>query len=151
MIVIDHASGPMTFDTAGSRFDTLLASYTGPNISSLTTVGSNDDTRGLPTSRLTFDAVAGVAYHIAIDGKDGANGIAVLNWRPVPRFTSVVRSGPLVQFNISGAPSDRCIIETSGDFSSWQTWVRVTNSAGAMTVTDPISALTGRFYRVRTE
>ena len=69
------ASGPVTVSTEGSDFDTLLAVYTGTAVGSLTTVGSNDDAdAGIVTSRLTFSAVSGTLYRIALDGKDGAVG-----------------------------------------------------------------------------
>ncbi len=75
------SSGLVTIDTHGSNFDTLLAVYTGTSVSSLTRVASNDDdtaNRTL-TSRVTFNAVAGVTYHIAVDGYDGAQGTIQLH------------------------------------------------------------------------
>jgi hypothetical protein len=73
---------PITFDTLGSTFDTLLAVYTGNNVSNLTLIGSNDDIAGWTNrqSRVTFTPVAGATYHIVVDGFGGATGIAVLNW-----------------------------------------------------------------------
>jgi hypothetical protein len=73
--------GTMTFRTEGSAFDTLLAVYTGSNLSSLTLVASNDDSRlGGTSSLVRFKAPAGTTYWIAVDGKDGAFGSLVLNW-----------------------------------------------------------------------
>jgi C1A family cysteine protease len=68
------ASGLMMFTTAGSDFDTVAVIYTGPNLTNLTYVASNDDDGELFTSRVTFWAVAGSLYHIAVDGYDGASG-----------------------------------------------------------------------------
>jgi hypothetical protein len=75
-------SAPVTFDTMGSSFDTLLAVYTGNNVSNLTLVVSNDDIAGASNrmSMVTFTPVAGAAYHIAVDGFGGASGIVYLNW-----------------------------------------------------------------------
>ena len=73
---------PVTFDTLGSSFDTLLAVYTGSSVSNLTLVASNDDIAGA-TNRLSsvaFTPVAGTTYHVAVDGYGGASGIVVLNW-----------------------------------------------------------------------
>ncbi len=73
---------PVTFDTLGSTFDTVLAVYTGAEVSSLTVVTNNDDIAGATNrmSRVTFTPVAGTTYRIAVDGFGGGSGIAVLNW-----------------------------------------------------------------------
>jgi hypothetical protein len=73
---------PVTFDTLGSTFDTVLAVYTGNVISNLTPVVSNDDIAGWTNrqSRVTFTPVSGETYHIAVDGFGGASGILILNW-----------------------------------------------------------------------
>jgi len=75
------ASGTTTLTTAGSSFDTLLAVYTGNSVNGLTVVASNDDDQsaGVTTSRLTFDASAGTTYRIAVDGFNGAIGSITLN------------------------------------------------------------------------
>lgn len=76
------ATGTVTFNTAGSTFDTLLAAYTGTSVGNLSPVASNDDVSGLLTSEITFAVTAGTTYAIAIDGKDSTNstGDYVLNW-----------------------------------------------------------------------
>ncbi|MEI7835799.1 MAG: serine protease, partial [Planctomycetota bacterium] len=71
----------VTINTHGSNFDTVLAVYTGSSVMGLTTVAANDDdvaNRTL-TSAVTFTAVAGTVYHIAVDGYHGATGSIVLN------------------------------------------------------------------------
>jgi hypothetical protein len=79
------ASGAATFTTTGSSFDTLLGVYTGGSVNALTTVAGNDDAGGGDlTSRVTFEAVAGTTYRIALDGFSGATGGAALNWSSVP-------------------------------------------------------------------
>src|SRR5213082_3022325 len=75
----------MVLTTAGSTFDTVLAVYTG-SAYPLTLVASNNDDPstnlkddyGGKTSALTFSAVAGTTYKIAVDGLDGAAGSVVL-------------------------------------------------------------------------
>jgi hypothetical protein len=79
------ASGAFAFDTVGSVVDTLLAVYTGDDVASLTPVAADDDSGGAGASRLTFAAVAGTLYHIALDQKLGSNapastGLVQLNW-----------------------------------------------------------------------
>ena len=61
---------PVTLDTLGSSFDTLLAVYTGNAVNALTVVASNDDIQEDVNlqSRVNFTAVAGRVYRIAVDG-----------------------------------------------------------------------------------
>jgi hypothetical protein len=72
-------SGVAAVETGGSSFDTLLAVYTGADVAALTLVAEDDDALGVQ-SRVTFDAVAGVEYRIAVDGYGGATGDVVLSW-----------------------------------------------------------------------
>jgi hypothetical protein len=77
------ASGEATLSTCGSDFDTLLAAYTGAAVTALDEVAANDDDCGT-RSVVSFDAVAGTAYRIAVDGKDGSTGDDVLDLRLAP-------------------------------------------------------------------
>ena len=80
------ASGSIAVTTDGSDFDTVLAIYTGSNVSGLTPVVSNDDGGNGSTSRVTFAAQAGVTYYIAVDGFASASGtiqLAVMRNQPV--------------------------------------------------------------------
>lgn len=78
------ATTTMRFTTSGSNFDTLLAVYTGSTVGSLTPIASNDDVNfSTLTSQVTFSAIAGTTYRIAVDGFFGATGSIVLNWGPV--------------------------------------------------------------------
>jgi ribosomal 30S subunit maturation factor RimM len=73
------ASGTVTIDTLGSDFDTLLGVYTGTDVNALTEVASNDDIGFVNLdSEVTFNAVAGTTYRIAVDGFNGAAGQIVL-------------------------------------------------------------------------
>ncbi len=85
-------SGTVTFNTTGSAFDTLLAVYTGTNVGALAQVATDDDTSANSQSAVTFAAVAGTEYHIAVDGYNFGSGAAVgayvLTWLyPVVRET----------------------------------------------------------------
>lgn len=73
-------SGTVTFNTFGSTFDTTLAAYTGSAVGGLTSVAFDDDITPGTTSAITFDAVAGTVYRIAIDGYNGAAGSYALTW-----------------------------------------------------------------------
>ena len=70
-------SGQATMDTCVSSFDTVLAVYKGSAIGSVSQVASDDDAcsdayndRG---SKLSFDAVAGTTYRIAVAGSGSAS------------------------------------------------------------------------------
>ncbi len=70
---------PVTIDTIGSSFNTLLAVYTGTSLGTLSLVASNDDIGpGTPQSSVTFNATAGTVYQIAVDGFNGASGNLIL-------------------------------------------------------------------------
>lgn len=75
------SAGTVTIDTHGSSFDTLLGVYTGSSVSALTSVAANDDdpVGGTTTSKVTFAAIAGTTYQIAVDGYGGAAGSITLN------------------------------------------------------------------------
>lgn len=63
-------SGPFSLNTEGSETDSVVAVYTGDPLdpAGFTTIGANDDVNGLLRwSRMDFDAVEGVTYHIAVD------------------------------------------------------------------------------------
>jgi hypothetical protein len=62
-------SGPVTIDTCGSDFDTVLAVYTGNAVNALSPVASNNNSPSCPPrSLVTFTASAGTTYRIAVDG-----------------------------------------------------------------------------------
>jgi hypothetical protein len=73
-------TGPATFSTAGSDFDTLLAVYTGGRIDQLEPEAASEDSGGYLTSQVQLYAEAGQVYQIAVDGFAGAEGIVVLSW-----------------------------------------------------------------------
>lgn len=82
-------TGKVTFTTAGSGFDTVLAVYTGSSVSGLTALpyGKNDDISAtVATSGVTVNVTQGTVYHIAVDGyydlsQGGVRmGSVVLNW-----------------------------------------------------------------------
>ena len=78
------ASGTFAFDTHGSNYDTAIAVYEGADIDDLrhTLVADDDDYYYDNTSRVEFEAEAGVTYRIAVGGY-GIGSIA-LSWGLVP-------------------------------------------------------------------
>ncbi|MCX6953872.1 MAG: immunoglobulin domain-containing protein [Verrucomicrobia bacterium] len=86
-------SGVVAVDTIGSGFNTLLGVYTGTVVSALTTVASDDDSGPGGTSKLSFNAVAGTVYQIAVDGFGGATGAVRLNLSYAYSFNAFAGSG----------------------------------------------------------
>lgn len=80
------SSGSVNFNTEGSTFDTVMGVYTGASVSTLTVIGQHDDvSNNDKTSSVTFNAVAGTVYMIAVDGYNnggsgGDFGSLTLNW-----------------------------------------------------------------------
>jgi hypothetical protein len=72
-------TGTVVMDTIGSDFDTILAVYRGRFVNRLTEVASDDDSGGLLTSQVTFQANRNVTYKIAIDGFGAAQGNYLLS------------------------------------------------------------------------
>ena len=76
-------SGVVTFETAGSDFDTTLGVYQGNAVNQLVRIAGNDDFElGQTSSRVGFLVTTGTLYHIGVDGRDGAQGGLQLSWYP---------------------------------------------------------------------
>lgn len=79
------ASTPVTINTLGSGFDTILGVYQGTSGGALTLVAADERSAGSGLSVVTFEAVQGVEYQIAVDGFNNGSGAAagrvVLNLR----------------------------------------------------------------------
>ncbi|PHS23606.1 MAG: hypothetical protein COA84_10810 [Robiginitomaculum sp.] len=69
-------SSTVQISTVGSDFDTVLGVYTGTSVSALTAIANNDDVElgVILDSKVTFPAVKGTIYYIAVDGFNGASG-----------------------------------------------------------------------------
>src|SRR5439155_23403595 len=74
------SNGTYTITTRGSSFDTLLGIYNGTVLAGLATVAANDDGPNMGSASLvSFTAIAGTAYQVAVDGYNGASGNIVLS------------------------------------------------------------------------
>jgi predicted phage tail protein len=122
------ASGGMTIDTATSNFDTLLAVYTGTAVGSLLRIAANDDAPNLLTSKVTFTAVAGQTYQIAVDGYNGASGTIALR----------VQANAATPTNVNasdGTFTDRVRVTWSAaaGASAYEVWRGTKNSSSSAT------------------
>ena len=132
----------VALDTFGSDFDTLLAVYEGPDVSNLTEVASNDDAGSDSQSRVTFDAVSGTVYRIAVDGYDGEDGSIMLTLSGVVAppnddfadATVLPGFGTLLGTNVgataeAGEPDHA---GATGGTSLWWVWTAPSNVAVAL-------------------
>lgn len=92
---VAQRDGTLSVWTTKTSFDTLLAVYTGSAVNALTEVASNDDFGVSTNSRVTFAAVSGTEYFIAVDGFDGENGPFLLRWRQGPDNDDFANAEPL--------------------------------------------------------
>lgn len=152
-------SGSWVLNTAGSRFDTSLAVYTGSQMSQLRQAAASTQA-GSPSdpSRLILTAIGGITYHIAIDGVDtGNSGDFALTLVPIPVVTSYsVATGSTRTFSLNwrSEPQTTYRVEQSGDLDLWSTVAAGVASQGTETGVNvtgiPLTA-PSRFFRVQRE
>jgi Zn-dependent metalloprotease len=140
-------SGAARIDTIGSDFDTLLGVYTGGSLDTLMSVASNDNSGGGATSLVTFNAVAGTAYQIAVDGCDGVSGGVTLRVTapPVPNdnFTnriSVDANGATMTGTNVGATKESGEPNHAGNAGGGSVWWTWTPTAPCSVQIDTISS-----------
>ena len=76
------ATGLARFSTFANDYDTVLAAYTGPSVSSLKQIAQNDDANsGTSASEIVFSATRGKTYHIAVSGFGGVVGFTQIAYR----------------------------------------------------------------------
>ena len=102
------ADAVMEFNTFGSDFDTVLAVYTGSQLSGLTEIASNDEASG-SQSMVTVPVISGTVYQIAVDGYESfSRGVISLNWDVVPpppandMFSAAEPLGTAATVSVSG-------------------------------------------------
>jgi hypothetical protein len=135
------ASGKVVVTTKGSDYDTTLGVFTGNSVNALTSIVQNDDEStlgGIYSSKASFNAVAGVTYHLAVDGYHGAAGNISLGLTetitPVPvvpandNFSQrIVLTGARVTATGNNAAAtlqsgEKRIIAAAGGHSVWWSW-----------------------------
>ena len=144
------SSGRFSVDTC-SYLDTVLAVYTGNTYATLQQVEANDDATacgaGAKGSQLTFDAVSGTTYRIAVDGKDGAVGSIYLSTNPAPgndHFANAYTLSGSSGSTTKGATKQTGEPQHAGDPGGASVWWRFTASTSEdVTVTTcPVNGYT---------
>ncbi len=127
-------SSPVTITTNGSDFDTVLAVYTGDSVSDLTEVASDDDSGQEVESLVTFQAVEGTNYKIAVDGFLGEQGNIVLdlvqqttpiandNFADSATLTGTSANATASNVNAFKEADEPDHAENSGGSSIWWNW-----------------------------
>ncbi len=159
------ASGNASITTWGSSYDTALGVYTGNAVNALTAVANNDDEffPVVRTSRATFAAVAGTAYHFAVDGYLYADDFGfplgtdvglisvTLSLDGKSRLDGFkVRPDGHYEFTLRGDSGRRYRIESASALGgTWSVIGEVFLNGPASLFTDPAPALpnANRFYR----
>ena len=104
-------SGVVEISACGryASVDTLLAVYTGASVNALTEVAASDDASSRPeietcedwylgNSTVSFNAVAGTTYRIAVDTKGGVEGGFVLRLDRAPRNDALADAQDMTTF-----------------------------------------------------
>ncbi|NES64368.1 MAG: hypothetical protein F6K24_03385, partial [Okeania sp. SIO2D1] len=132
-------SGLVTIGTNGSDFDTVLGIYTGDSVSNITEVASDDDSGEGFQSLVTFDAVEGTNYKIAVDGYLGEQGNIVLdlvqqttpisndNFAESATLTGTSDSATTSNVNASLEADEPNHAGNSGGSSLWWNWTAPTS------------------------
>lgn len=134
------SSGIASIDTHGSNLDTLLAVYTGTALDSLVIVAANDnDGTSGNTGSVSFVAMAGSTYQIAVDGTNGSTGQIKLNWSLEQQADlALVMSGPDGPVSEGEIASYDLVITNNGP--SPATGVTITDTVPPGSIIDSIPA-----------
>lgn len=149
--------GEFILDTRGSRFDTVLAVYTGTSVGQLTLVAADDQGPSVgDQSRLSFKAASGILYRIALDGYTvSKSGSYVLNLIPVPiaLAPSVIASGQSRIFNLKwrSEPFITYQIQQSANLNAWTPMTSCLPSKGTETDFGIPAGSARMFFRVLRE
>lgn len=137
------ASGTVSLNTRNSFYDTTLAVYTGNTVNALTPIASDDDIVDgvVQASELTFTAIAGTTYRIAIDGFDGDVAAYALNLS----LNGASPNAPL----ITAQPQNQAV--TTGNSATFS--VTATTDSGTLTYQwylngNPLTGATSSSYTI---
>jgi hypothetical protein len=144
-------TGTVSLTTQGSDFESVMAVYTGTELSNLKVVAADDGSGGYLTSLVTFNVVSNTEYQIAVDGYQSGSGRVVLGlpagtgYRVLNPSTGdsvpVIVKGPASQEAAPGAAVSLSVQATSSLKMSYQWYFQGTPISGATGSTLGISHL----------
>jgi hypothetical protein len=153
-------TGEAVFNAESSDFNPLIAAYRGSTLGTLTTVAENT-ARSLEPGGLmrgiTFDAVAGTTYSIAVDAEFEATGHFVFSWASRPVNDQFADARPLTskagrildsswgasREDAAGEPDHEGV---DGDASVWYAWTPPTSGTAVVDTIDTLSEVSLAVY-----
>jgi hypothetical protein len=148
------SSGAITIDTRGSYSDTTLGIYTGTALASLIKIASNDDIDEgvVQASTVTFNAVGGTIYYLAVDGFDADSSGLTLNLNST---TIAIGSAPTITTQpesktvTAGTSVSFSVVATGNPTPTYQ-WQKGVNgisgaTAATYTIASPASGDAGSY------
>ncbi len=139
---IAPGDGQVVLDAGESDFETLLAVYTGSELTSLETVAAGE-------GKASFEASAGTLYHFAVDGGDGAQGRIELSWwlyPPEPPENDKLADAIALEGeegvalgankNATAEAGEPAHGDADAEASVWWSWTAPADGAAAMDVSD---------------
>lgn len=143
------ADGPVEFHTLRPEgadrypFAAAFVEVLSADLESLTGPGLAD-----PVRRAVFRAQKDRTYFIAVEAGGLLPGPFTLHWADALRLE--VRGIAPLELTLHSLPGDRCVIETSSDLRTWQSWREVDNASGVTLVQVEEALGSGaRFFRLR--
>lgn len=138
-------SGSVTIDLSGSDYTFPLAVYTGTSLRSLKPAATGDGS-------LTFNAVAGQVYQIAVSDSGGLTGAIDLTLTaPVveaPLAKTQRGSGNSALLKYSAARGTELLLERCSDGVTWQSVATATSHNGSVSfLARPAPGANGPYYR----
>ena len=132
-------SGQLSLNTNGSGFDSLLAVYTGNQLSSLNSIASKDNTGSLGSLQedLVIEVTGGTEYEISLDIANGVASTFLLNWQlitnPQAALTTLI-TGPS-NVEIGSTSSYTLTVSNAGPQSATNVVTSITAPAGNVVTT----------------
>ncbi len=146
--------GIVSMTSIGSGFDSVLAVYTGNNVSNLYLLDADDDGGGYGCARVRFNARLGNVYRICVSGLGDSQGDILLGWNLEPTAQFVPEFGTQPRDLTAGyAGSAQFTAAVTNGFVSYQWFFNgapLTNNASAtnatLTITNIGDQQVGKYF-----
>lgn len=154
---IAPVSGPVTLSVSGNRFFPLADVYTGDTIGALARVPRTVTFRSTNlTCVVNFNAEAGRAYALAVDGFSGLSGLFIfdlgtLNLPAILKTTNPPASTPGdFAFSFTGEGNRSFVVQASTDLATWADVFKGAFVSNSFLYSEALgTGQSRRFYRVR--